>query len=1368
MSKKKKIGFSSFVVICIGLFVLAVQFSANQRLKALETNEDKNSLIELVMDSEELLKDNEFTLSVLVSLDITKDIVLPIPEGLTFMTEQMESKAYQVNYDSTSRLMRMQLSPIEEEVAENDSATEALVQNEVERKPVVIPLAFKAENTGEYTLEAKTIYQENSLSSNQVTFSVTEIQEKLELETDEELEEPIIDAPTVGEDAPTLLRSPKSAVANVGTWTEFVAAIANTSISEINLTKNITRTVTTNDNTPETLTRSLTIRGNNFTINFGRGGWSNNGIVLGIVSQTTELTIDNVQFIKTETPTIPIINGITTAEIGLGTDWVVNLSKIKTPDANLAGLIKAINATVTLRGGNDLILNEKASHFQVKNIIFEENSIFTSQSKATNSASAIGIQNGTVLVKKNAKVTINNAGTVSDFVGIVSTTFASSSGITGSITDFTMESKSEVLLMTNTYGYHTVSKNNFTMTGGAKFEANVTSNGALVFANTYVVEDGFPSTINISGPGTRLKASTTGSANERVATSVLHIQGKGSILNILDGAEVIGHAKKMGILRFKSTDGQINVKNKAKLTLTQENLTASGVPALDYGYEYDGFQTLNVIGDSEINVTSIGNTAPAIKIYGKHETNVNTRSKLKVRNYGTSGQSNGGAFSGQQGIFVLKGDADYNIKDAGSSMDIYADVGPAVEISGNSKITAEEGTSVKLSGNPYSKSVGIFISTGISTINVNRSLFFDFRNNRTGGGAIFNVKNGSTFTSTQSDLSTWKLGTDIDGDPVKKWSLFDYKLSGANFTKIDSTNVPAEFNTGANSFGSTGASAYSRMTGGKARAIVDELRVPTNADKSIFGHVTIPLDGENGRDAFTDETFVVVKLTKANGKSQELTGRTIGKNNNNPGLSVYGEASRGGMFKIPVPNDVFLETGDKIEVVRDWRGGADPNSKRVHLSLPEDLVAPNRTTFDITPPNPAVITNSRVVDNATKQISGKANEPGSEVEISINGVDLATTTTVQPNGTFVFNLPHYLEKDDMVKVKLRDHGGLASTVGVDHPPSTNNAVGNGNPTTNLTFHDQVFMAAPSVIVKDVLPDTNKAVKSVVVDNSKNATQIGSILTYTIDVENNKPAAIATNWKAITIEDQLDKALDPDLNSFALNGILIPATKVEFNEETRLLRVKVGDLGSNKKAKLTFNTRVNKTGINRTIFNKAAIIGNSPREVEPFKVGPENPTAAKQKIQINSNKIANPGGTVFGVLELVSTPTTISFGEDLKITPTKQRYPVAEMSGGLTVQDSRAVKASWSIAARMTSILESTEGKKLPNAMHYTYNGIDQILGTDSIVVYQHTSTNEDPLSISDSWNVQEGLNLQIPAGRVYPGRYRGTIEWTLQDTPETK
>lgn len=1310
MSKKKKIGFSSFVLICIGLFVLAVQFSANQRLKALETNEDKNPLIELVMDSEELLKDNEFNLTVLVSPDVTKDIVLPIPEDLTFMTEQMESEDYQVTYDSTSRLMTIELSPIEEVESENNSATEVLVQNEAERKPLVIPLAFKAENIGEYTLEAKTIYQENSLSSNQVTFSVTETQEKLELETDEELEEPIIDAPTVDENAPTLLRSPKSAVANVGTWDEFGAAINDPSVSEINLTANIYQQ-SWNLIKLNILTRSLTINGNNFRLDL-----ESKGIQLGIVPVETQLTVDNVKINKTVSAHIPIFNAVTGAS-GSGTNWVINISNVLTDEENESGLIGAVNATVILRETNNLHLRAATSQLNVQKLIFEENSIFKSRSRLANgiqptTLSAIAITNGTILVKKNAKVSIINDGKSKEKAG--KPVQSSSSAIAGSISNFTMEPDSEVLTEANIYSYRTTIKNTFTMTGGAKFEAIGTANSIFVSAENVGKGAGVPATINISGARTSfiLSSHRIGSSEDG---AVIRIQGDGSVFNVTDDAEV--------------------------------NVT------------------------KRISYSKLKGSAPVVRMDGKdNHININTGGKFILHNTGSDGPNDGLGSSGNQGLLFTGGNgAVFNLKDAGSSAEIRANYGPALVSTGSSKITAGEGTIFKMRGRTKSKAGALF-NTATSEITVDRPLFFDFRNDQYDGakGTIFNATAGSTFTSIQSDLSVWPHETNLNASPAKNWSLFDYKLSGANFTKIDSTNVPNEFNTGANSFGSTGASAYSRMTGGKVRAVVDELRAPTNADKSIFGHVTIPLDGENGRDAFTDEAFVVVKLTKANGKSQELTGRTIGKNNNNLGLSVYGEASRGGMFKIPVPNDVFLETGDKIEVVRAWRGGADSNSNRVHHSLPEDLVAPNRTTFDITPPNPAVITNSRVVDNATKQISGKANEPGSEVEISVNGVDLATTTTVQPNGTFVFNLPHYLEKDDLVQVKLRDHAGLASTVGVDHPPSTNNAVGNGNPTTNLTFHDQVFMAAPSIIVKDVLPDTNKAVKSVVVDNSKNATQIGSILTYTIDVENNKPAAIATNWKAVTIEDQLDKALDPDLNSFALNGILIPATKVEFNEETRLLKVKVGDLGSNKKVKLTFNTRVNKTGINRTIFNKATIIGNSPREVEPFKVGPENPTAAKQKIQTISNKIANPGGPVFGVLELVSTPTTISFGEDLKIAPTKQRYPVTEMSGGLTVQDSRAVKASWSITARMTSILESAEGKKLPNAMYYTYNGIDQILGTDSIVVYQHTSTNEDPISISDSWNVQEGLNLQIPAGRVYPGRYRGTIEWTLQDTPETK
>lgn len=1312
MSKNKKIWFTSFVFICVGLFVVALQFSANQRLKAFETTEDKNSVIELVMDSEELEKDSDFNLTVLVRPDITNDIVLAVPEGLTFKAEQMENEDYQVNYDSVSRVMTIQLSPLEEVGIEADSATEAVVQNEAEIKSFAIPLTFQAENAGGFILEAKTIYEENSVSSNQLTFAVAETPENVALETVMESEEAIAEAPTVDEEAPTLSRSPKSAVANVGTWIEFVAAMADTSISEINLTANIYRQ-SWELGTLSILTRSLTINGNNFKLDFYGVG---KGIQLGIVPVETQLTLDKVRINKDTSPQIPIFNAVTGAA-GSGTNWVINISNVKTDEWSNSGLIRAVNATVILRGTNDLHLRAATSQLDVQKLIFEENSIFKSRSRVAiggrnKTLSAIAITNGTILVKKNAKVSIINDGKSKEQAG---NPVSSSSAIAGSISNFTMEPDSEVLTKANVYSYRTTIKNNFTMTGGAKFEANGTSNSIFVSAENIGMGAGIPATINISGARTSFKLSGAYIIASSEDGAAMHVQGDGSIFNVTDGAEV-------------------NISKKT-------------------------------------NASKSKGSAPTVRMDGKdNHININTGGQFILHNIGNGEPNDGLGNFGNQGLLFTGGNgAVFNLKDAGSSAEIRANYGPALVSTGSSKITAGEGTIFKMRGKTKSKAGAIF-NTATSEITVDRPLFFDFRNDQYDGakGFIFNATAGSTFTSIQSDLSVWPHETYLNESPSKNWSLFDYKLSGANFTKIDSTNVPAEFNTGANSFGSKGASAYSRMTGGKVRAVVDELRVPTNADKSIFGHVTIPLDGENGRDAYTDEAFVVVKLTKANGKSQELTGQTIGKNNNNPGLSVYGEDSRAGMFKIPVPNDVFLETGDKIEVVRAWRGGADPNSNRVHLSLPEDLVAPNRTTFDITPPNPVVITNSRVIDNATKQISGTSDEPGSEVAINVNGVDLATTTTVQPNGTFVFNLPRYLEKDDLVQVKVRDHAGLASAAGVDQPPNTNNEVGNTNPTTNLTFHDTIFVAAPSVTVTDILPDTNKAVKSVVVDNTKNITQIGSILTYTIDVTNNKPAGIATNWKSITIEDQLDNALDLDLNSFALNGTAIPATKVEFNEETRLLKVDIGNLATREKAKLTFNARVNKAAIDRTILNKVKVIGDSPREVEPFEAGLEKPTAAKQKIQTISNEIANPGGSVFGILELVSTPMTISFGEDLKISPKNERYPVTEVSGGLTVQDSRAVKSSWSVTARMAAILENREGKKLPNAMHYTYNGMDQIVGTDSILVYKHTSTNEDPLSISDNWDAQEGLNLQIPVGKVYTGSYQGIIEWILQDTPENE
>lgn len=869
----------------------------------------------------------------------------------------------------------------------------------------------------------------------------------------------------------------------------------------------------------------------------------------------------------------------------------------------------------------------------------------------------------------------------------------------------------------------------------------------------------------VSDPGTLL--SVEGNSNSTGdGGALISIVGAGTEINLKNQAEIKVHSKRTVAMLMNSAGGVFNVSGGSKLSLQSDN-NANNLGAT-LRFRLSGNMTFNVSENSEINITKTGGAAPAVRMYGTdNKFFVSSGGKVAIHNYGNGTPNNGGVDAGNQGIYYTGNNGEFELIGKGSEVKVVADNGPAIDMGARTgSITAGEGTVFVAEGNTRAATSGIF-NTGVSTISVNKPLFYDFRNDRTGGGYVFDVRANSTFTSTQSDLSVWNIGDNLDGDPAKNWSLFDYVLSGANFVTINSTNVPTEFNTSASSYGSKGAASYSRMSGNNAAPIVDELRMPTNADKSIFGHVKVPIGTTGGRDAWTNEAYVVVQVTKPNGTVTEFTAPTIGMNNTSTGLSIYGEKARAGMFKITLPNNQFVETGDQVKVIKAWRGVSDPNSNRNHSSLPEDLIAPDRVSKDVTPPTPTKISDEAMLNNAAKQISGHSAEPNSMVRITVNETEITGTAVVLKDGSWTFDLPRYLEKADVVQIFLQDQAGVAT--GVDSPPVTNDTVGNKNPKATIAYHDAIFEAAPKFTIKDVLPDTNKVVKSVTVNNSNNTTQVGSILTYTLDISNNKAATIKTQWKDIYAVDILDEGLDPDLSSVKVNGSNLPADKIQFDETTRELKINVNDLNTQESTKVTFDAKVNAKGINKVIFNTATAIGNSPREVEPFKPGANDPTATMQTYQAVSNKIPNPGGSVFGVLEFISAPSSISFGEDLKVSAKNKVYGIESMNDGLIVQDSRALKSSWTMTAKMLSVLKSTSGHELPNAVHYSSNGNSPVINQDATVIMEHTNTNEDPLTINNTWNKDsEGLILKIDGGKAKAESYSGMIQWTLQDTPPNK
>ncbi|MDM5319188.1 Ig-like domain-containing protein [Bacillus altitudinis] len=864
---------------------------------------------------------------------------------------------------------------------------------------------------------------------------------------------------------------------------------------------------------------------------------------------------------------------------------------------------------------------------------------------------------------------------------------------------------------------------------------------------------------NVTGQHTLLKVE--GNSNRTGDEGALiTLVGDGAEMNITDHAEINVHSKRTSAVLMNSSGGILNVSGNSKLNLRSDSNANSLGATLRF--RLSGNMTFKITDNSEMNINKTGGDAPAVRMYGDHNKFfVRSGGKVSIKNTGNGSPANGGSDAANQGILFTAGnDAVFDLQDEGSIMNIQADNGPALDMDEyRGSIEAGKGTTFIAEGRTRGINNGIF-NAGRATVSVDQPKFYDFRNNRSGGGSIFQLNSSSSFTSTKSDLAVWQKGSNLDEDPSRYWSNFDYQLGGSNFSTIVTTNIPNEFNTTFGSYGVSGATLYSRMSGNNARAVIDELRVPTDADHSIYGHVTVPIGDTDGRDAWKNEAYVKVEVTKSDGTKYQLIGKTYGSENR---MSVYGDAQRAGLFKIELPDQQLLNAGDEVEVISAWRGKEDPSSPQARLSKSGDLKVSKTTVVDVTPPNPAVITNATSITNATKQISGTNGEPGAAVTVKVNGSSITGRTKVNDQGEWQFYLPAYLQKNDVVQVFLTDEAGQAANI--KNPPSTNSNKGNTNPVEDLDYHDTTFKKAVSFQVKDVLPDENTVTKSVSVNNENQVTRIGSILTYTLSVKNNKSAAVKTEWGKVILDDVLNKGLDFIPSSIQINGEPIGSSQFSYDEGTKKLQVQLGNLSSQEEINVVFKAKVNENALEQTIKNKASATGEIPQEAE-FKPGQIDPKNELKTLTFESNEVENPGGEILGILDFVSAPKKLSFGEQLKISPKNERYPLVHQVDDLIVQDTRKVKAEWQLSARMVKKLQSSNGDTLPNALIYRQAGQDQVLGASDIIIYRHKSVDHNLVNISSEWaGVKEGLLLDIKAGEARSTNYSAIIKWTLQDVP---
>ncbi|WP_170924778.1 pectate lyase-like adhesive domain-containing protein [Candidatus Enterococcus clewellii] len=1149
----------------------------------------------------------------------------------------------------------------------------------------------------------------------------------------------------------------------VTTWDEFVSALQNPSVTGIQLMNNIAKG--SSSATPGTITRSVAIDGSSsdgltqYELDMGSLATTNFRITLGAAAAGSEIRFQNLN-LKGSGTAFTLDSAIVYSTAANSANWTASFNNVSLSEGHTKRIAYLPNGSIVMDGG-------------------EFN--FSHSAVGSGSAGGTSITAGWHKLFEAKNIHITNGSKVS---GEFSDMFLASS-----VADSTIRvDQGSVLDLKN-------------------------SRVAMIAI------DGARATVQFDGEGTRATLYGSQSGTDRMG-GLLCVEGANSLIEVTNYAEFDLHSATHPCTILMGNYSVFNIKNNADFNVKIDNDASGNAYGAVMRFRTSNYMEFNIDENSVFSlIKEQSSRSETLRLSGSDNTvNVTGGSKFFVHNKGN-----------QEGINYDGGSRNsFYLKDKNSKVEVISEQGRGINAGTYFKVAGESGTEFTVDG--YGSSNAAFSYGNNSQLEFHNMLYYDFRNNS--GHSVFDGT--ATLNSVYSDVSIWKQGNanQLEGNPYRAWTLVDMGLYGAGerYT-VHSSRASAYRTFTMPLLGLTGTyttddavhsvlgttaddmRSMARISGNNADPVVDELRIPTNADKYAFGHVTIPEGVEGQRDAWTDEVTVVLKVTKADGTTYEINGKTVGDDEIGDGLSIYGEPDRAGMFQAENRGGAFFEEGDTVEVLRAWRGGNDgdlnPDPTTVHIGYPGDDVPGDLapwvdapvTAIDVTPPTQAVVDSSITLTNATKQLNGTSDENGSKVFVKVNGTwlrDAASNllTTTVTDGKWALNLPGYLNTSDKLDIYLKDttvlNGDPGFTLPVTYTTEPDGVYGNINEEVDgydsyAGYHDAVdststggsderFDSAVRLIAKDIIPDAPKLTKYSV-SSGGTTTSIGDEVTYTLTAKNDK--ADSVDWTDVVLEDILATGLDFDATDHGITikqidasgtetNVPLAADTFDYNETTRLLSIKLGDIPAKYSYVVTFKVTIgNDATVDQDIMNKATAKGYSPQEsLDPFVPGPI--TGPFKVIDVTSDEVGLPGGTLYGILQLTSAPTVIDF-KTHTVTMNDTRVEEPELNMPLTVSDSRGNLKSWTLTATLTKEMAhmGDTTKILHDAIKFNNGTTEDALDGDSTLIKTYTHPSAGDYVVSNDWSSGgTGLKLEVPAGSVRKlGQYQAEITWHLGDTP---
>lgn len=698
--------------------------------------------------------------------------------------------------------------------------------------------------------------------------------------------------------------------------------------------------------------------------------------------------------------------------------------------------------------------------------------------------------------------------------GISSDNNYAAGGIYGNIKEFTV-TNGTVDMIINGWGFKSASSCSVAISDDSNVKIYSDNGMAMGLYQATGVESGSSTYSNdnhvvIKGGGTvvDLIAGDKGASAKHAA---MYLRGKGVTLDVLEGAKLDIYAdsdveiseggdeddddedaennntkaNNNSALQIQGPDAVFAVSGKSQVNLRAAKSNKYTSPVLRF--RYIGEMTLD-INDAELNIISDGGKASGIRLYGtNNQINVKNGGKLYVHNPGDGVQRAGSTGSNNMGIHYAKGASSgtnvFNIEGENSTVEVISDYGPAIFVSGNqaTEIKAGKGTIFEAVGNtPNSTKAlnGIFNTTKELNITLDEPKYFDFKNKNTHEPAINASYNTSSrpnsFYAAETTFALWATNIDWNLNPTMTLGkVAVLKMSGANYANIIEIDERASEILNSSTY--SNILGFSRISSNNARPVVDELRIGTDADQYIYGHVSIP-EGRDliDRNAWDDEVYVVAEVWENN---QSVYGQLIGTTKT---INVYGlDGERAGIFEIELPDGEYLKEGQEVRVVAAWRGDSAENLEEAQnnfyniFSNADDLAAGSVKVQHVVPPKALTINDldesilveseeEMVLNIRSKSIKGTSREVGAHIYVYHNGTLISDGNDIVGQDyrwEVSLNADLDMQPGDKVSVALFDERTAADLEVSDWEYLSARTMKNGkneNPSEEVEFHNTTF------------------------------------------------------------------------------------------------------------------------------------------------------------------------------------------------------------------------------------------------------------------------------------------------------------------------